>query len=84
MFEKNSSKPFWNYTKAKKQDNTGVAQLKSNGCFTNDSKEKAEILNNQFKSVFPKLDPNSQIPPLITRSISNISKLDITSEGVHK
>ena len=83
-FEKNSSKPFWNYMKAKKQDNIGVAPLKSNGGLTNDSKEKEEILNNQFKSVFTKLDPNSQIPPLKKRSTSNISKLDITSEGVHK
>ena len=70
--------------KAKKQDNIGVAPLKSNGGLTNDSKEKEEILNNQFKSVFTKLDPNSQIPPLKKRSTSNISKLDITSEGVHK
>ena len=51
--------------KAKKQDNMGVAPLKSNGGLTNDSKVEAEILNNQFKSVFTKLDPNSQIPPLL-------------------
>ena len=40
--------------KSKKQDNIGVAPLKRSGGLTNESKKKAEILSNQFKSVFTK------------------------------
>ena len=57
---------------------------KSNRGLTNASKEKAETWNNQFKPVFTKADPNSQIPPLTKRTTSSISKLDRTSEGVSK
>ena len=52
--EKNDRKPFWRYAKAKKQDNIGIAPLRHKGSMTNDSKEKANILNDQFKSVFTK------------------------------
>ena len=41
--------------KSKKQDKIGVAPLKRSGGLTNESKEKAAILSNQFKSVFTKL-----------------------------
>ena len=41
--------------KSKKQDNIGLAPLKRSGGLTNESKEKAEILSNQFKSIFTKL-----------------------------
>lgn len=45
------------------------------------NKEKTEILNNQFKSVFTEWDQNSQKPVLKKRIISI---LDITSEGIQK
>ena len=50
--ENNNPKPFWKYIKSRKQDNIGVAPLKTNGQLVNDSKGKAEILMRQFKSVF--------------------------------
>ena len=61
----NNSKPFWKYIKSIKQDNIEVASLKKNGSLVCDSKEKAEILLDQFQSVFtrdsgsapPHLDP---------------------------
>jgi hypothetical protein len=59
-FENNNSKPFWNYMKSKKQDNIRVVPLKRSGGLY-ESKEKAEILNNQFKSVFTKPKPNTCI-----------------------
>ena len=43
--------------KSKTQDNIGVVPLKRSGGLY-ESKEKAEILNNQFKSVFTKPKPN--------------------------
>ena len=53
--EKNHRNPFWKYAKAKKQDNIGIAPLRHKCSMTNDSKEKANILNDQFKSVFTKV-----------------------------
>jgi hypothetical protein len=50
--ENNNPKTFWKYIKSRKQDNIGVAPLKTNGQLVNDSKGKAEILMRQFKSVF--------------------------------
>ena len=52
-------KPFWRYVKSKRQDTIGVAPLKSKGNLFSDSKSKATILNDQFKSVFtPTQDPD--------------------------
>ena len=47
--ENNNQKPFWKYIKSRKQNNIGVAPLKTNGQLVNDSKDKAEILIRQFK-----------------------------------
>jgi len=49
----NRIKRFWHYIKGKRQDNIGIGSLKNvSGSIVTDSSEKAEILNNQFKSVF--------------------------------
>ncbi|CAG2252899.1 unnamed protein product [Mytilus edulis] len=50
--ENNNSNPSWKYVKSRKQDNIGIALLKSNGHLINDSKGKAELLIKQFSSVF--------------------------------
>jgi hypothetical protein len=50
----NNSKPFWKYVESRKQDNIGVSPLQNNGQLVNDSKRKADILINQFKSVCAK------------------------------
>ena len=70
--EQNNSKPLWRYIKPKRQDGNGVSPLKENGHLHSDSRRKAEILNNQFCSVFtsedtkniPKLPgpPNTEMP----------------------
>jgi hypothetical protein len=83
-FENNNSKPFWNYMKSKKQYKLGVALLKRSGGLTNESKEKAEILNNQFKSVFTKPKPNISTTVLPQRAGSTIQYLKITVEVVEK
>ena len=61
--ESNTTKPFWNLVKRKRQDNSGVAPLKEGGQLVNDSRGKARLLLQQFKSVFTKLTTAS-LPPL--------------------
>ena len=71
--DRNDSKPFWRYIKARKQDSSGVAPLKENGKLFSDSESKARILLNQFKSVFTKQStttlPNLKPPPGIIEPI---------------
>ena len=62
----------WN---PKKQDNIGVAPLKRSSGLTNKSKEKAEILSNQFKSVFTKPQPHISTTVLPQRAGSTIPNI---------
>ena len=59
----NNSKPFWRYIKSQKNDNVGVAPLKSQGKLHSEGKDKAEILINQFSSVFTKHSPTRRPNP---------------------
>ena len=78
-------KPFWRYVKSNRQDTIGVAPLKSKGNLFSDSKSKATILNDQFKSVFtPTQDPDSDIPLLEGPNYPSIAPLIISSKGVEK
>ena len=79
----NDSKPFWNYIKAKKQDNVGISPLKRDGVLFNDKIDKAKILNDQFTSVFTQEDGNA-IPTLKGDKFPSIDELTITSEGIEK
>jgi len=80
--EENNTKPFWSFIKAKKQDNTGIAPLLENGRLVSDSKGKANILLEQFKSVFTK-NISSTLPPL-NQIQDNIPPLIISVQGVTK
>jgi len=82
-FEVNNSKPFWKYIKSKQQDHIGVSPLKSKGTLFTDSKSKAKILIDQFKSVFT-LDTDSELPRLPTFEGKKLENIVITVEGVEK
>lgn len=45
--EKGNNKPFWKYVKSKRTDNVGVSGIKKNGILHQDSKTKANLLNDQ-------------------------------------
>ena len=67
----------------KKQDNIGIAPLRHKGSMTNDSKEKANTLNDQFKSVFIKSTLTTLEKSTIDRGFS-IKTLKIGEQGVFK
>ena len=83
--DENNCKPFWRFVKSRKQDYVGIAPLKKMGRLLNDSKDKAEILVDQFKSVFTQdKGDNSSLPDTGKRAKESIPDLLITSVGVEK
>ena len=48
----NNSKRFWTFLKNRKTESSNIAVLKAHGIAAIDSKVKANILNEQFKSVY--------------------------------
>jgi len=81
---KDNSKKFWSYIKSKGQEWVGVAPLKNSmGFIQSDNKSKAEILNQQFQSVFTKENlhdsPNKGPSPY-----SSMKDININTKGVHK
>ena len=83
--ESNDSKPFWRYVKSNQQDSVGVSPLKSVGKLYAEAKDKADILNKQFQSVFtPPQSPDAEIPTLAGPKTPLISPLVIQVKGVEK
>ena len=90
-----SDKKFWRFVKHRKQDAQGVAPLKKNGKLVDNPAENANILNNQFQSVFSARNPLS-LKTLSTRAANFIKPdgtpndtpqmlpVDIMEEGVRR
>ena len=82
--KENNTKPMWQFIKSQNKENIGVASLqKEDGNLTKNSKEKAEILNKQFQSVFTK-DDNTSNPEMLGPSYPSIDELVIDINGVEK
>jgi len=78
-----NNKRFWKYIKSRKHDNTGIGSLQSSSSAITDPFKKAELLNEQFQSVFTTGNPhlshakdNSPYPI--------IPEIHIPTPGVHK
>ncbi len=78
-----NNKPFWNYVKNQRKVASGVAPLKHNGTLHSSSSDKAEILSQQFSSVFTR-DKMDSLPPLHGNPSPDIADLIITTKGVEK
>ena len=81
--ESGNHKPFWRYVKSQRQDNCGVSPLKWNGELHSDSKDKAQILNDQFSSVFTKDEQHAKTV-LEGPSLPPLAGLNISEKGVAK
>ena len=73
--ESTNPKRYWNFIKSKKKDNTGMAQSKKDGLTFCGRQNQANIMGNQFCSVFTKED-TSYLPDL---GPSNIQSAPPTS-----
>lgn len=74
-------KKFWNYIKQQRKDVIGIPPLKVGNEYISDSKQKADILNNQYQSVFTtdKMDDLPSIGSPLTTAMKDIT---ITTKGV--
>ena len=81
--EDTTSKNFWKYIKARKQDTMGIGTLKANGKIAETPVEKANILNEQFTSVFTVEDTNN-IPEKGPSPYTPMKNIVISNAGVRK
>ena len=81
----NQSKPkkLFSFIKSLRTDNSGVAPLKKEGQLVADTKQKANILNEQFKSVFT-TESIDNIPNKGVSPHPDIPPLTITTPGIRK
>ena len=81
---KKSPKRFWSYIKSKRQESTGVSPLiNKDGFLQSDSKQKADILNSQFQSVYTQENTDS-IPDKGPSPHPTMTGLKIQPAGVTK
>ena len=80
--DKGNTKPFYKYVKSLKHDNVGLAPLKSGADLVTDSKQKAELLLEEFSSVFTQ--ENTESIPWLGPAKEKIGKINITVQGVTK
>ena len=80
----NNKKSLWHYLKTRKQDSNGIGTLinphKSH--IITDPKEKANVLNNHFKSIFAIDDNVSTIPDKGPSVHPSLAAFEITEQGV--
>jgi len=77
-----NQKRFWSYIKALRRENTNIPVLNYNGSSHESSLERAEVLNQQFQSVFTK-EPDSPLPDKGLSPHPTICDIDVSVEGVH-
>eukprot|EP00794_Sanderia_malayensis_P006479 gene6479-7218_t len=77
------SKKFWSYIRSKRKDVLGVGVLRKEGKDITNAKDKAEVLNQQYASVFTKENTNS-LPSIGDSQFPTISNLEIESQGIAK
>ena len=81
--ETQNSKPLWRYIKSQRQNRCGVSPLLHDGQLHSDSRRKAEILNQQFCSVFTDED-TTNMPKLERPPTTDTDKIEITESGITK
>ena len=78
------SKRFYKTLKAKRRDHVGIPPLRGkNGTLDSTAKGKANLLNDQYSSVFKDEDP-SNIPDLGASPYSSLPKINVSGNGVKK
>ncbi|XP_071479519.1 uncharacterized protein [Diadema antillarum] len=85
MLSEEDGKPkrFWSYIKSTRCENSGIAPLLKDGFLQNDAHIKANLLNEQFSSVFTQ-ENMSNLPDLGESPHAAVPFFSISQEGVRK
>ena len=78
------TKRFWSYIKGRKRDNVGIPTLKVKDQEYNDSKSKANILSEQFQSVFTNEIPGDIREKKSVPWPSVVENITFDTEGINK
>ena len=81
---KKQPKNFFSYIKSMNNDNTGIAALRTDDILTDNTKDKADILNEQFKKAFSIETSSEQIPDKGKSSYPLMNNISINESGVTK
>ena len=82
--EDKARKRFWSYVKRFTSDNTKIAVLQKGGIKATSPREKAQLLNKQFSSVFTE-EATDVLPQIMSnKQYPGIGSLVITVKGVEK
>ena len=81
-----NNKKFWSFIKSKRQTATGIQSLKVDGKLIDKPCDKANALNNQFKSVFSLPRPLSPThgSPNVEKLFDPMPEIFITTVGIEK
>ena len=82
-YQNGNRKRFWSYVKSLRRDNCGVAPLKKDGVMYTENNAMANILNQQFSSVFTREDIQT-MPVLPISPYPDIMNITVNIQGVAK
>ena len=83
FIQEDSGKHLWRYVKGKKTDSQGILPLKKNGLVFSQASDKANILNEQFCSVFTHEDLDN-LPDLPDSPYPDMPDIEISTLGIQK
>jgi hypothetical protein len=83
LLKKENPKRFWAAIKSKKKESTGVAPLKNKEGFIHSDTSEAEILSEQFQSVYTK-ENTSTMPDKGQSKYPSMKDIVINTKGVFK
>ena len=81
---KKQPKNLFSYIKSMKNGNTGIATFRKDGILTDNTKDKADILNEQFKKAFSTETSSEQLPDKGQSSYPLMNNISISESGVTK
>lgn len=81
---KKTPKNLFTYIKSMRNDKSGIAALRKDGILTENVKEKANILNEQFRKAFSVETSEKKIPDKGTSHFPHMQNINITVAGVTK
>jgi len=77
-------KRFWSFIKHSRRDSVGVGSLKKDGTTISHPRDKANILNMQFQSVFTRDNPDVQVIPMMSSPFATIDDIQIIRAGIKR